>query len=187
MATGVAVRINRAILGCTCCFLVFLYFLALHLSRLSSPSVHHANLVSTGLDEESANTGGHLVVSSGGYVRNCVTGDVIGHRPKLMRTEPLQVTTNDSPEDAKSRVDSFQSVFDKRAWGANADPAYKGLQASGNTTRFVTLPRSTTPARPTVVISALRLSVGDVMSRANFQLSCWDGDADKRCVPRIVD
>ena len=152
MAQGVTVRINRAIIGCTCCFLVFLCFLAVHLSRLSSPSVHHANLTSTGLHEESPHTGDHLVVSSDGYVRNCVTGDVIGHRPKLMSTERLEVTTNDSPEDAKSRVDSFQSVFDKRAWGANADPAYKGLQASGKTTVCVTLPRSTAPARSTVVV-----------------------------------
>ena len=76
----------------------------------------------------------HLIISSDGHVRNCLTGDVIGQEPKLMSTGPLEVRTGDVPEDTKRRTDSFQKVFDKRAWGNKHDRAYKGLQASGKIT-----------------------------------------------------
>ena len=78
--------------------------------------------------------GSRLVVVSDGYVRNCLTGDVIGRQPTTVSKGPLKVRDDESPEDTKSRVQSFQKVFDTRAWGHSWDQAYRGVNASGRST-----------------------------------------------------
>ena len=87
---------------------------------------------STGLDRTPGNVS-NLVIIADGRVRNCITGDVIGRRPTHVTTGPLKVGEDESPEDTKSRVQSFQKVFDTRAWGHSWDPSYKGVNASGRT------------------------------------------------------
>ena len=73
----------------------------------------------------------NLVIVADGHVRNCITGGIIGRRPTHVITGPLKVGEDQSREDTKSRVQSFQKVFDTRAWGHSWDPSYKGVNASG--------------------------------------------------------
>ena len=73
----------------------------------------------------------NLVIVADGRVRNCITGDIIGRRPTNVITGHLKVGEDASREDTKSRVESFQKVFDTRAWGHSWDPSYKGVNASG--------------------------------------------------------
>ena len=71
------------------------------------------------------------MIVADGRVRNCITGYIIGRRPTHVITGPLKVGEDESREDTKSRVQSFQKVFDTRAWGHSWDPSYKGVNASG--------------------------------------------------------
>ena len=73
----------------------------------------------------------NLVIVADCRVRNCITGDIIGRRPTNVITGPLKVGEDESREDTKSRVQSFQKVFDTRSWGHSWDPSYKGVNASG--------------------------------------------------------
>ena len=108
--------------GCTYCCIV--YLIAILFPRVLSPFTRSC------LDEHHI----QLTISADGHVRNCLTGDVIGQKPKHMSTGPLVVTTDDVPEDTKSRAASFQKVFDKRAWGKKFDASYKDFQASDKIT-----------------------------------------------------
>ena len=85
---------------------------------------------SPGFDRTPGNVS-NLVIVADGRVRNCITGDVIGRRPTHVITGPLKVGEDQSREDTNSRVQSFQKVFDTRAWGHSWDPSYKGVNASG--------------------------------------------------------
>ena len=51
------------------------------------------------------------------HLRNCITGDVIGRKPRVPRKQRLTVGTSQSLQSHQERQNSFQKVFDTRAWG----------------------------------------------------------------------
>jgi len=72
------------------------------------------------------------VMESDGYVRNCVTGRVLGRLPAggAFRTESLADVFDNVTENADVRRRVFKKVFEKRIW-RHSDSAYKGPAVSG--------------------------------------------------------
>jgi len=65
-----------------------------------------------------------------GYVRNCITGKIIGRARRNFTTNAITVPkSNRESEDLRKQ--SFQEVFEKRLWGTQSDPNFKGPIASG--------------------------------------------------------
>jgi len=65
------------------------------------------------------------------FIRNCLTGDVIGRLPDGMKTLPIRVPRGLTPEIGSVRQSSFEKVFETRAWGHGWDTQNTGLNASG--------------------------------------------------------
>ena len=65
------------------------------------------------------------------FIRNCITGNIIGKLPEDLNVMSLRQISGTSPETAAIRKKSFQKVFDTRAWGHDWDAQHKGLNASG--------------------------------------------------------
>jgi hypothetical protein len=72
------------------------------------------------------------LLRSDGFVRNCISGDIIGKVPLHMVTAPVKLRKWKVVESSHSRQRSFKKVFDSRAWGHSWDAQYKGLNASGS-------------------------------------------------------
>ena len=64
-------------------------------------------------------------------VRNCVTNDIIGRVPDAIRSQQMKPSTSRSIETSHMRRQSFNKVFDSRAWGHDWDSQHRGLNASG--------------------------------------------------------
>lgn len=71
------------------------------------------------------------LLSGDGFVRNCITNEIIGQLPKDLKTVLFKSPSGISPETAEDRKKSFQKVFNTRAWGHSWDTQHKGLNASG--------------------------------------------------------
>jgi hypothetical protein len=72
-------------------------------------------------------------LTTDGYIRHCVSGDVIGYRFENYTTVVLDSDNVSHRYDKlKDRKNFFKTVFDKRLWiGGQIDAYYSGLQASG--------------------------------------------------------
>jgi hypothetical protein len=65
-----------------------------------------------------------------GYVRHCITGNIIGRAPRNFMTKHFTVSST-IREATNNLSHSFKNVFDKRVWGTEANPDFKGPIASG--------------------------------------------------------
>jgi len=65
-------------------------------------------------------------------VRNCITNEIIGQTPDDMRSQRMKSPRSRSVETSHMRRQSFEKVFDTRAWGHDWDLQHKGLNASGH-------------------------------------------------------
>ena len=65
------------------------------------------------------------------YIRNCITGDVVGELPASLSSKPIEILDAESVEISESRKASFQEVFDTRAWGHSWDGGANSFNASG--------------------------------------------------------
>lgn len=103
--------------------------------------VHHSILRSTdnkspqmpGLKHKSTNCS--VVLRDDGLVRNCVSRRVIGKVPPSVSRRLVDLpreAPGDTRESSGTRAQSFQHVFDTRAWGHDWDPNHRGLNASGD-------------------------------------------------------
>ena len=66
-----------------------------------------------------------------GYIRDCITSGIVGQMPPQLNTYKLRQAELSRVENAVSRKRVFQSVFDKRIWGAQKDGDFGGPVASG--------------------------------------------------------
>jgi len=57
--------------------------------------------------------------------------NVIGQVPSDLKSQPIRKKRGISPESGKVRQESFEKVFESRAWGHSWDIQYTGLNASG--------------------------------------------------------
>lgn len=71
------------------------------------------------------------LLSGDGFVRNCITNEIIGRIPDDLKTALFRSPNGISPETTEDRKKSFQKVFNTRAWGHSWDTQHKGLNASG--------------------------------------------------------
>jgi hypothetical protein len=71
------------------------------------------------------------LLRSDGFIRNCISGNIIGKVPLHVKTVPVRLQKLKVVESAPARQRSFKKVFDTRAWGHSWDAQYRGLNASG--------------------------------------------------------